>query len=418
MHGLVLEHNDRDVISSHLFIQSGSVYETSGEYGLSHLLEHMLFKAKKNTSVEKLLLDLNSLGGTFNAMTSKDYTCFFINTISRNWKKSLHLLKKIVFETNFTDIDLSTEKKVVVEEYLQQKDDIKDALFEKAYLTFLDKDNHYNKTVKGDKDNVLECTSSKLNEFYKIHFKKCFLYINCPKHLSKKVSSKAHTIFGKYLEIPKHIIPGNILLNKDLPVIDIIKGQKNQNSTVIMFKGFAYNDKRNIILDLIWDILAGSLNSLLMLEMREKRGLVYALSSFNDGFYKMGVTGLYFTCSSQDIDKVLLYILQILNKIKKHGLKENILKYSKATYINKLEYRLSNLDFSIERAMMRYFYQCKWSEGNVIKTLTKVKNTDIINTCKDVFRFDKMYIVSSGKYKNIESLEKSIHRSLGKFIQI
>jgi predicted Zn-dependent peptidase len=412
MGGLFIEYNDQNVFNIEIFVKAGSVYETNGESGLAHLLEHMMFKSKKNINVEELLIQLNSLGGEFNAITSKDYTCFYIKTIEDNWKKSTDLIKKIVFEPIFKTNELQSEKKVVIEEFLQYEDDIKDTVFELAYNSFLHPKNPYGASIKGNLKNIKTVDHTSLYKYYDKHYTKCMIYVNCSKTLSKQIKPYIIKLFSNKLnKISVELQYTNLLTNtKYLPVIKVIHEKKEQNANVIMFKGFEYKDKKTIILEFIWDILAGSLNSLLMMEMREKRGLVYGLSAFNDAFGQIGISGLYFTSSTTDIDKALLYILRILKRITEKGLSQNILTYSKASYINKLQYELTDLKFATQRSMLRHYYGCKWGEKFVLSKLRKITNEDIMSICKTVFDFKKMCIITAGDYKSPKDLEIKIRK--------
>jgi predicted Zn-dependent peptidase len=411
MSRLIVEHNNRNLFFIHVYIYSGSAYETIHERGLAHLLEHMMFKSKKDLTVENLLIKLNSLGGIFNAATSKDYTSFYINTIDKNWKNGMNILAKVVFEPHFDAIELRNEKKVVIEEFLQYEDDVRDVCFSKAYSGFLGSHNPYHFPVKGSLDDIKKSSPEDLKRYYEKFYKSCMIYINCPAKYDANIRKYTNLKFGKYLkgtpiidiEIPKD------LKSKVSPYVDISSDvHKSQNATVLMFKGFPYNDKRNITLSLIWDILTGSLNSLLMMEVREKRGLVYTISSFNDSYRYCGYTGIYFTSSNDNLQEILSYIIRILIKLKQKGLSDNILKYSKASYINKLEYKLSGLEFSSQRSMLSAFYGTKWDEKKVLQKLIRTQNEDIIAISKDVFELQHCALVSIGKYKNTAEIQKNL----------
>jgi predicted Zn-dependent peptidase len=145
-----------------------------------------------------------------------------------------------------------------------------------------------------------------------------------------------------------------------------------------------------------------------MLEMREKRGLVYGISSFNDSFMCMGVTGVYFTSSNKDIATVVKHVIMVLKKIKENGIKKSILDYSKASYINKLRYRLTEVEYAAERSMLRHYYKCDWDENAVIKRLQRIKNNSIMSLSQDIFDFNKMCIVSIGRYDDPKTSENQI----------
>lgn len=409
MKGLFIDHNNRNIFVAQVFIRVGSVFERKGEYGLTHLLEHMMFKTKENCSSKELLMELNKLGCVFNANTSKDYTSFYVRTIESNWKKCVNLLNTIVFKPKFLKSDLSKEKKVVIEEFLQYEDDVYDKAITIAYKNFLPEHNGYRRSIKGSLKDIKNVDIETLKEYYEKHYTKCMIYISCSKKLHKTVEKEVVKVFGNKISSKWDMKCNFMQPRHNSTVVKVINVPKiAQNATVVMFNGLCHNDKRNIVLGFIWDILTGSLNSLLMIEIREKRGLVYGISSFNDAYKDFGVTGIYFGSSNNDTDKVILYIMKILKRLKLNGLSQNILTYSKASYINKLKYRLTDIEFECERSMIRKYYGCDWDERLIISTLQKITNNDIISCCQDIFDFNNMSVVSLGKYDNTKIKEKQI----------
>lgn len=415
MSGIVIEHNTNGVFIIQIFVNSGPIFEGRGQRGLAHFLEHMMFKSKKDQSVASLLLNLNSLGGVFNAVTTKDYTSFYIRTIEKNWKESLVLLKKIVLEPSFLKEELDKERKVIIEEYKQYQDDIKDIVFTQAYRLFLAKDNPISRTVKGELRDIQRTSIKTLREYYLERYKNIFIYVNCSADIHPSVERKIQKLYKADFGNPSISCPIQCLKLRvyDQPVVKIMQDLKrSQNATVIMFQGFPYDDKQNIILEFVWNVLAGSLNSLLMLEMRQKRGLVYSISSFIDSFQHCGYTGIYFNTSTKDLCVVLKYIWKIFLRLSSNGLSDNVLNYSKASFANKLEYNLANLDFKSGRSMLRHYYGCKWDETCVLKKMRKVTNADVKSVCKEVFNVNRCCIVSVGKYDDAADVEKNVRRTL------
>ena len=291
---LILEHNENDVFIVQVFVRAGSVFEKDGERGVSHFLEHMMFKSKKNITVENLLVRLNALGGTFNAMTNKDYTTFYVRTIGKNWKRSLETLDTIVFEPHFLPDEVAKEKKVILEEYMQYEDDIKDKAFTIAYTEFLAKENPYRQCVKGTLEDIEATTPASLKTYYDSRYGDYMIYVNCGKDIERSVrkhvarvfrgldrgntNAKTQTKATKATNAKTNASLdrslSRMLTNPDHPTVKVVCDPKrSQNATVIMFQGFPHDDKRNIVLSFVWNVLVGGLNSLLMLEMREKRGL-------------------------------------------------------------------------------------------------------------------------------------------------
>ena len=413
MDNVIVDHNNQGIFSIQVFIRTGSVYETKKEHGISHLLEHMMYKSKKDRTAKQLLLELVSMGGVFNAITNKDYTSFYIRAVEQNWKQCVDILHSVVYDAHFKSDELETEKKVVVEEFMLYEDDIKDVTFDMAYDAYLASNNPYRKSVKGSLDVITTATPRDLKRYHSQHYSSGIIFINCSKRLHKQAIARA----GSKFQIRKHTFDAqgtnNMFRNLGVPIVHVInQSQRAQNSTIVMFKGFPYSDHRTITLDFVWDVLAGSLNSLLMLEVREKRGLVYGMSAFNEAYAAMGVTGIYFTSSSSDTHTIIGYITRILNNLKTTGLAEHVLKYSKSSYLNKLRYRLTDRQFADERAMIRRYYGCAWDEKDIINRLERLSNKQIESVCSKVFDMMNICVVSIGKYSDVEKTRKKITNAI------
>jgi predicted Zn-dependent peptidase len=419
---IVIDKNETDMFAIQVFFYTGSVFEKDKEHGLSHLLEHMLFKSKRDLSVENLLMDLNSLGGSFNAITSKDYTSFYIYVHHSNWSHSVDLMKKIVCEPHFLENELQKEKQVVLEEFISYEDDTKDKIYDLSYSSILAQKNRYAKSVKGNIDVIKKASTDDLLAYYKSNYNNVMVYINIPSkqyQLDKtKFVDYVHkqlSIFAKKQEKPTQsiLMKENHMFSKNLPVV-LIKPEPNkqQKCTMISFCGFKANDSSNIVLDFLWDILTGSLNSLLMLEIRQKRGLVYGISSFNNSYFTCGVTGVYFTSSSQDIIEILKYMFSILKHLTKDGLTKDMFSYAKKSYMNKLKYRLNDMRYKMERSMMRHYYDCDWNENIIQNKIKNLQMKDVMNVCKKVFDLQKMSVVSVGNYSinTVKEIESQIHK--------
>jgi predicted Zn-dependent peptidase len=403
MRNIKVEVNNQGIFVIAIRFEVGSVHEGDKEHGLSHFLEHLLFKTKEQYNVEELLIELNALGGVFNAITDKDYTCFYIKTTTPNFAKSIELIKAIAFDPSFTTQDLSKERRVVLEEFHQDEDDYESRVLQAAYRMLLQ--NAYAKDVKGTVQCIKSATLKQVKAFYKEHYRNPSVFVSCCKSVKENAEdalshlpiesdtlSKARTIQTKF--------------ERDIgctmtPIIEIMPNASlHQYAIGICFRSYPSNDKDNIILDFIWDVLAGGLNALLKMEMREKRGLVYGLKAFNDTYTNDGVTGIYFTTTSPNIKDAIDHILTILENVREKGLSKAVLMYSKKSYLNKLLYNLSNFDYKVARQMERFFNRQSWDEADMQRFIQQLDNKDIARVSSEVLDFNKMAIVSYGDFKN------------------
>jgi predicted Zn-dependent peptidase len=145
-----------------------------------------------------------------------------------------------------------------------------------------------------------------------------------------------------------------------------------------------------------------------MLEIREKRGFIYSMTSFTDSYRDGGVTGMVFTSSHKRIEDIILLILRILAKLKKEGLSKGVLAYTKASYQNKLRYRFTNKEYKQERQVWNHFYGLDRSIQQELKAVSRITNDDVLSVCNTIFDFQKTAIASVGHYEDPAATERAI----------
>ncbi len=418
MRNLVIGHNSLGLFTIHVVVGVGSASEAKGQRGATHLLEHMLFKSKKDLPVEHLLADLNGLGGTFNAATSKDWTMFYIKTVEDKWQRSVELAHKIALEPYFVEKELRKERRVVVEELLQGKDNLAEVVPDATYKAFLKKDNAYRYSVIGKMRDIVKTTPAQLQAYYDLHFsspERILIYVNCPPKLRAEVKAKVTSVFAAQLGTFDLRLPAWTGVKNEL-IVEIVKDDTvSQNATCVMFESFAFADPRNTTLEFIWDVLVGNLNSLLMMEIREKRGYVYSVSSFVDAYKDGGVTGVYFTSSHEALGEIIGHLMKALKKLAEDGLTDGVLKYTRGSYATRLKYKLTDFNFKNERAIWRHYYNFDTNDEAILKRVTKISNADVKAVAAAVFQVHKMAVVSRGNYSNPRGVEEKTRTVIKKF---
>lgn len=409
MKNIILEHNSSGLFTIQVVVATGSIHEAKGFRGISHLLEHMLFKSKRHMSTSELLSKLDRVGGTFNAATNKDWTTYYIHAIAKEWSSCVDLIHTIVFDYEFVEKELHKERRVVIEELLQSNNEPTEVAFDFAYKTFLAKDNPYRSQVIGTVKDLMSITIADLKTQYEKYYKNkanVMFYINCPVGIHTEVQSK---IQHKFKNVMSDFVPVQTPWTSCVRAVKV-KHHENwsQNATCIIFEGYAFESPKNMVLEYIWDLLVGGLNSLLMMEIREKRGYIYGMSSFIDSYRDAGVTGMIFTSSHKKTEDIVKVIFDILSKMQREGLSKGALKYTKASYINKLRYRLTNRDYQQEIRLWNHFYGLDRSKTHELKMIARITNEDVISVCNDVFDKNKMAIVSIGNYADPEATERAI----------
>lgn len=170
--------NSNPLVCLQLYVRMGSSWEKPAEAGFSHLTEHLVFKSTAKFPRNTIMEQVTFLGGSINAYTEYDATCFFITLPSSFRKEGLEILAELVRQADYDDSDFKSEKSVVIEELKQFQNDPEDYFIEQVAAAYFKK-NPYRKPIIGNLSNIKAASLQDLKKFYKRYYTadNCFLVI-------------------------------------------------------------------------------------------------------------------------------------------------------------------------------------------------------------------------------------------------
>lgn len=301
--------------SIHVGLKVGAMFEDKHEKGVSHLIEHMLFKGTKSRSNERLNEELEFLGGDYNAYT--DYTCtvYGVTALEEELEKSVELLSDMLINSTFTKEELEKEKNVIVAEIRSNNDDIEDYSFKKAHEAAFNVSALKN-DVAGTEESVLSISREMLLNFYNKYY--------CPNNcVITVVSSLDHEevidILSKYFSKweEKHIDEKKFITEKNNSLLKTSYKNDMEQSTITYL--FTFNDlpkSMELPLKILNLKLGESSNSILFRELRENRGLAYDIYTFLDMSKNVKTLYIYTAVSEENIEETMNTINKCINGIK------------------------------------------------------------------------------------------------------
>lgn len=413
--------NNNEMFHMFIYVPAGSIYEEDMKVnGISHVIEHMLLKHTQKYTENELLEKITELGGKYNASTDKDVTIFYIMTNIDSYKSCIDTLKSVLEHPKFTSNELEIEKNIVIEE-IKKRQDNDSEITNLLYETVLDSRNLYNKKISGNVETVKNITISDLKNYFKERYSKYTILINCDEKYHKEVSQYMDLQFKKSNDI---ITFDDTRLFYECTrfknSIRVVHRDYEQFSTHLMFPSFPRNMvKESMILNFIeYALVSSHLKSILMYELRSKRGLVYDLGSSNDNYRYIGIFRLSFMTSNKNTSKITKIIFNILSDLCKRGLPEKKLKFYKKSYMNNQEYALTNEEYRSIYHGEAFFYNCDIDEKEMLKMIEGISNDDIINMSRRIFDVSRMGLLTCGKYKNLHKVEHDLFQMVKKFIPI
>lgn len=312
----------------------GAIHETKQHAGISHLLEHMVFKR----DFPKYLNYMNQIGATWNAETHRDVTLFYINCNIKHARKCVQLLVRLTRSSIvISKPEFEKERQIVIEELSLFKIDTR-PIFKMAH-----KNSIYGNTIVGSEESIKSITLEDLNEYHKIHYSEPIIVYGCNKKYQKTVQSW----FG---ESRNQSIPMNIDMNKSVTFDKssrIIQKPSHAESCELVWVGFPSQDPRSLSLK----ILAFAIKGLMLKKAREEKNMVYVVRAT---YIQYAHTGIFFVTFESKYFLVT-DVLKILVKELKNMTNNLMAKYAK-------EYE----QMSSVESIINPFIKCKQALQNIL----------------------------------------------------
>lgn len=413
-------YNDDGLFILTVYVPCGSIYEHVGEFkgqklaGMSHFLEHLLFKHTENFSGQQILKAFTQIGGYYNASTDKDQTMYYVKTLTENYQLATTLLYDIVAKPIFQEHELEVERKIVLEELASSKDNLTDVVYEQSTTTLLGKDNPYLPSVIGTQANLKGITTREVLKYYRAHYDNVMVVIDCDRKVRNEVQRFVTKLFGVNQPISFYNsafeAPSLRFIHDQSNRIQLVPSETYQYNTSILFPSFKFADvHKHILLNFVKFCLSDAgLYSIMTYEIREKRGLVYSIRMTNERMRYTGVFRITFGTSNKDLVGILDVMLSIMSDLKQFGLSKKNLAYFKTSYKNHLKYKFANEEFRASWVGDNLFYGCPISVSKFFQMIDDIDNTHFMTTCRKVFVFNRMGIYSTGAYNNIRTIKKEI----------
>lgn len=407
-------HNKSDIFAIYIFVNAGVIYEPEDKLGMSHMLEHMMFKRTNKFSGDDILRESTRVGGSFNAVTDKDTTYYYMRSSSSNYKAVLTLMKEIVLHPRFTQSDFDKERKVVLEEMYKTFDDERRGMWNLSYTSVLKGDNPYNKKVIGKEETLMNISLEDLKHYFDKFYTHYHVLVNCEKKYKQDILLQLKDFTDKNA---LQLVPMPLNTDSYSRKIIVIGKGSNQNKLSLTFPmNLEYRALKDvIILEFISFILTGAgLYSILNYEFREKRNLVYGISSYCENMRYLTLFRVVLSSSHNGIIMLIKLLLSKLNAMKK-GLKPDKLRFFKRAFVNSMKMMLTdeNNESIIIGTYLTYSNgQIKTDSSEIYKTIKCITNDDIKQMSNKIFNMEKLGLLAIGDFKNNQELADLILREI------
>lgn len=371
-------------IAAGIWAKTGSRNESPEQSGVTHFLEHMLFKGTENRSSYDIAMSMESVGGYLNAFTSSEYTCYYSRCLSTQLDRALDVLSDMVLHPAFPTDEIEKEKKVVIEEMKMYRDSPNDYLFEKFSGSVFDGHPLGNSTL-GHEETVSAFTDDDLYQYMEERYQPSNLLVSVTGNVThEKVRSlvKEHfkdTSSGDIVQrdpaMPEYNVE-NVELSKSIEQTHLILGRR----------GLDYNHDDKYRLLLANTVLGSGMSSRLHQNIREKHGYCYSIASFNQSYNDTGLYGIYVGTDQEYVDHVRDLINKELTKLREEPIPEDELSEAKSQLKGKLMLSVESMKNRMRRlAKSEIYYNRYVTLDELIQKIDAVESKDIQHFANDFY---------------------------------
>lgn len=390
-------------VSIGFWVVCGSRDEGPREQGISHLIEHMVFKGTKNRTSREIAEAIDSVGGHLNAFTTKEYTCFYLKIIDRHLRLGLELLADLVANALLSTEDLEKEKNVILEEIKSYEDSPDELVYDLLTQTILD-GHPLAHSILGTPETVTNFTREDL-----ISYKERF-YTPDNSCLAVAGNVDFQEMFGD-MEKFWAGLSGKTQRKEAFPFkvegkSNLRKKETEQVHLCLGVPGFPRQHEERYTVLVLDAILGGSLSSRLFQELREERGLVYTTGSQYAAFKDTGLFMIYAGTSLKHLPDVISIIRRQLKELKEKEISEEELNRAKEQIKGNLWLSLENTTNRMSRlAKSELFFGRHIPPEEVISNVDKVTAEDLLRVSRILFREDALSLSAIGPFDHKFTLQ-------------
>lgn len=371
-------------ISVGIWVKTGSRNETKDQAGVTHFLEHMLFKGTEKRTAFDIALSMESVGGFLNAFTSSEYTCYYARCVDQEIERALDVLSDMVLNPSFPEEEVEKEKKVVIEEMKMYRDSPDDYLFEEFTTRMFD-GHQLGRPILGFEETVSSFTREDLYNYMSDRYRAGNLLVSVAGNVDHdRVLELVSGYFGA--------LPASDVENEDQPMKDMSKDKLlltksiEQTHYLLGRRGMNFNHEDKYLLLLANTVLGGGMSSRLHQNVREKYGYCYSIQTFNQSYSDSGIWGVYVGTDKEYVEHVHELVVSELNKIREELVPEKELKEAKSQLKGKLLLSQENTSNRMMRMAKSELYFGRFvTLDELEENIDKVTAEEILEFSKEFF---------------------------------
>jgi len=370
-------------VSIGVWLARGSRHETEEQSGIAHFVEHMLFKGTGTRTAEDIAQTVDSIGGQMDAFTAKEYASYYFKVLDEHLPLAVEVLADIVMNPAFSADDIGREKKVVLEE-IKMVEDTPDDLVHELFTENLWPGHPLGRPILGTKETVEALTQDGLRQYFGETYSAPNLIVAAVgniehervRDLVQRAFDKLHSNSNPLTEAPPNVVPTTVIRNKELEQSHVCLGTGSYRQD---------HDERysSYVLN---TVLGGSMSSRLFQNVREKRGLAYAVFSGLSAYRDAGSITIYAGCANGAVGELIDVVIGELQRLKDEPLPESELRRAKDHLKGSLMLSLENTASRMSHlARQEIYFERHFGLDETLAGVERVTAADVTRVASDLF---------------------------------
>ncbi len=391
-------------VSMGVWVKTGSRDEQPEINGVSHFVEHMVFKGTKSRSAKSIAREVDAIGGNLDAFTSKETICFNVKVLDEHVPKALDVLADLVMHPVFAPEDIDRECKVVLEE-IKMDEDNPDMLVHEIFTQSFWKDHPLGKPILGTKETVRRLDQGTLFDFYGGRFQGGNMIFSAAGNLDHDAFVAMVTDKLAHLPATGDILPG-VPVNRPRVHARIVSRQKKSLEQLQLCLGVpapAVDDEQRYTAALLNAILGGGMSSRLFQNVREDRGLAYSIFSELSSFRDTGSLCVYAGTSAQNAEQVIRLTVEEFRRLKEQEVPEEELQRVKDQLKGNILLSLESSGALMSNlARQEMYFQRFYAVPEILERVGQVTSADLMRMAQQLFVPESVAVAMLGNLNGLK----------------
>lgn len=392
-----------------VLVATGSKYETKEINGISHFLEHMMFKGTaKRPGYLDISRELDAIGADYNAFTSKEYTGYFAKASSDKLQTVLDVIFDVFLNSKLDEKAIETEKGVIIEE-LNMRQDIPQEHVGKIYEKLLYGDQPAGWEIAGEKETVLKLERPQFVDYFNTHYIASNTVVAVAGDIDPADVRERTGEYFKNIRRGKTVTKPAVAQDQDKPELTYLEKKTDQSHFLLGCRAYHMFDERRYALGVLGTILGGGMSSRLFDEIREKRGLAYYVRAGQQNYTDTGYFAVSAGVNNGKVIEAVQVILRELQKVKAEGVTEPELRQAKDHITGKTALGLEHSDAVAEAYAEPVLFENKvLTPEEELDRIQKVTLADIKQVAGEVFDSRGLNLALVGPKQDYDSLRNTL----------